>query len=320
MNSMSPLYLRDADINKLIDMPLAIEVMHAAFVALANGEAENVPRVRAKAPGIMLHSLSAAAEYLNLVGWKQYTTTRDGAKFLVGLHAGTKGDLVALMQADRLGQLRTGAVTGLAARLLANPKAESMGLIGTGLQAHTQLAAVAATCPIRKVFVYSRSAERRAQFAREMSETLRLEVIPVDNPRAATEYQPIIVTATTSKAPVFEGKWLSPGTLVCAVGSNWLHKAEIDVATLEAAQLVVCDSIAACQHEAGDFVQALAQGVFRWEDAVEFSAIVAGTNGRRSLDHVVVFKSVGLGIEDVALGAKALELARQRGMGVSLPM
>jgi ornithine cyclodeaminase/alanine dehydrogenase-like protein (mu-crystallin family) len=318
--SMPSLLLRETDIDNLLDMPLAIEVMHAAFLALASEEADNVPRVRAKAPGVVLHSLIAAAAYLDVVGWKQYVTTRSGAKFLAGLNDARTGELLALIEADRLGQLRTGAVTGLAARQLANPKAETVGIIGAGYQAQTQLEAVAAVCPIRQAFVYSRSAEHRESFAKEMSAKLKIEVTPVDDPRKATEYQPIVVTATTSKDPVFEGKWLSPGTLVCAVGSNWLHKAEIDVDTFAAAQLIVCDSIAACQAEAGDFIQPLAQGVFHWENAVEFSAIVAGTNGRRSLDHIVIFKSVGLAIEDVALGAKALELAKQRGLGESLPL
>src|SRR5688572_13248026 len=113
-------------------MPLAIEVMHAAFIALANDEADNVPRVRAKAPGVVLHSLSAAAEYLGVMGWKQYTTTKSGAKFLVGLHDAKSGELIALMEADKLGQLRTGAVSGLAIRTLADPKLETFGLIGTG--------------------------------------------------------------------------------------------------------------------------------------------------------------------------------------------
>ncbi|HTN76710.1 MAG TPA: ornithine cyclodeaminase family protein [Pirellulaceae bacterium] len=318
---MSVLYLREDEIASLVTMPEAIEAMRAAFVALAQGEAENVPRVRAQAPGVVLHSLSAAAGYLGLVGWKQYTTTRQGAKFLVGLHEATGGNLVALLEADHLGQLRTGAVSGLAMELLANPAAESLGLFGTGWQAESQLLAAIAARPIKKVLVYSRKEENRRDFATRMSERLGIDVEPVDDPRRASEYQPIVITATTSKEPVFDGKWLSPGTLVCAMGSNWLSKAEIDVATVEGAQLIVCDSVAACQAEAGDFIQPLAQGVFRWENAVELSAIVAGQHaGRRAANDRIVFKSVGLGIEDVALGAVVLTNAKQRGVGQALPI
>ena len=318
---MPVLYLREAEIDSLLDMPLVIEVMHAAFLALAHGEAENVPRVRAKAPGVVLHSLSAAAEYLGLVGWKQYTTTRAGAKFLVGLHSAKSGELIALLEADRLGQLRTGAVTGLALRMLADPDAASLGLFGTGWQAESQLAAAVASCPIQQAFVYSRRDDTKRDFAKRMSERHKIEVIPVDEPRRAVEYQPIVITATSSQAPVFDGRWLTPGTLVCAIGSNWLSKAEIDVATVEAAKLIVCDSVAACQAEAGDFIKALAAGVFKWPSVIELAAIVANKHpGKESREDIVLFKSVGLGIEDVAIGGKVLELAQQRGMGTQLPI
>ena len=318
---MSTLYLREADITSLLEMPAVIEVMREAFTALATGQAENVPRVRAKAPGVVLHSLNAAAAYLGTVGWKQYTTTKQGAQFLVGLHDGQTGDLFALIEADRLGQLRTGAVTGLAAQLLAAPQTESFGLIGTGLQAESQFAAIVAALPIKKALVYSRDADKCRAFAERISQRHQLDVEPIGHPRRAVEYQPLVVTATTSKDPVFEGKWLTPGTLVCAVGSNWLHKAEIDAEAVRAARVVVCDSIAACKAEAGDLIQPLAQGVFRWENAVELSAVVAGKQtGRRSPDDIIVFKSVGLGIEDVALGVKAVELAKERGLGQTLPI
>lgn len=315
------LYLREADVEQLVDMPLAIEVMHAAFLALAHGEADNVPRVRAKAPGVVLHSLNAAAEYLGLVGWKQYVTTREGARFWVGLHDATDGRMLALLEANRLGQMRTGAVTGLALRTLADPDAETMGLIGTGYQAESQLAAALASCPIKKVLVYSRDEGRRQRFAQAMSERHSIEVEPIGHPRRAVEYQPIVITATSSKDPVLEGKWLTEGTLLCAVGSNWLHKAEIDVDAVRAASLVVCDSVEACQAEAGDLVKPLAEGAFRWSDAAELAEIVAHQRpGRQRDEDIILFKSVGLGIEDVALGAKILERARQRSLGEELPL
>jgi ornithine cyclodeaminase/alanine dehydrogenase-like protein (mu-crystallin family) len=318
---MPVLFLREAEVAQLVDMPTAIDAMREAFGALARETADNVPRVRAKAPGVVLHSLNAAAEYLGLVGWKQYTTTRHGARFMVGLHDAQSGQLVALLEADQLGQMRTGAVTGLAVELLAPPEADSLGLIGAGWQAESQLAAVAAVRRLREVLVYSRSPETREAFAQRMRAQLGVSVTPIEHPRRAVEYQPIVVTATSSKDPVFDGRWLTRGTLVCAMGSNWLHKAELDVEAVRAANLVVCDSIAACQAEAGDLVKPLADGAFRWQDAVELADVVAGKHrGRASADDIVIFKSVGLGIEDVALGAKVVERARERGLGSQLPI
>ena len=304
-------YFTENDVSRLLDMPLAIEVMEEAFAQLAAGRADNVPRTRARAPGIVLHSMSAAADYLGVVGWKQYTTTSAGAKFHVGLYDQATGDPVAFIEANRLGQLRTGAVSGLASKYLALPNARCMGLFGSGWQAQTQLAAVATACPIEKAVVFSRDPQRRQQFAAKMSDVLGIEIIPVDEPRHAVEQMPIVVTATTSRQPVFDGDWLAPGTLVCAIGSNWLDKAEIDSTTVRRAGSVVCDSLDCCRAEAGDFVAAFEQESFRWDQVIELADVVAGrVSGRADPAAIVLFKSVGMAIEDVALGSKLLERSR----------
>ncbi len=317
---MSSLYLRESDVAELLDMPLAIDVMQQAFAALAEGRADNSPRVRVKAPGIVLHSMSAAAEYLGLVGWKQYTTTRGGARFHVGLYDQQSGELLALVQADRLGQLRTGAVSGLAARLLALPGAAEVGIFGSGWQARSQLAAVAAARPLRRAVVYSRSPQRRESFAAEMSRELGLDVQPVEQPQQAARDLPIVITATTSRAPILAGDWLAAGTLLCAIGSNWLEKAEIDADAVRRAALVVCDSVACCRREAGDLAQAADAHAFDWERAVDLADVVAGRARRGAEDDVVIFKSVGMALEDVALGGKLIELARARGVGETLEL
>jgi ornithine cyclodeaminase/alanine dehydrogenase len=318
---MTVLYLKEADVARLLDMRLAVEVVEEAFRRLAAGEAANVPRVRAQAPGIVLHSMSATAGYLELAGWKCYTTTRAGAQFLVGLYDATTGALAALIEADRLGQLRTGAVTGVAAQWMAPREASETGLFGTGRQAETQLAALAAIRPLKRAFVYGRDPERRAAFAARMSGQLRFEVSPVDRPQEAAEELPIVVTATSSREPVFDGACLAEGAFVAAVGSNWLNKAEIDATVVRRADTIVCDSVEACRHEAGDFRDALDKGIFDWTRAVELADVVTGrVAGRNRTDGIALFKSVGLAIEDVALGGKLLELARREGIGVELPL
>lgn len=313
------LYLREDDVTRLLAMPVVIEVVEEAFRQLAAGRAHNVPRQRARGTGIILHSMSAAADYLGVVGWKQYTTTGRGAKFLIGLYDGQSGELVALIEADRLGQLRTGAVTGVAARWLARTDADSLGLIGCGWQAESQLLAVSAVRPLRRVAVYSRDPDRRRAFAERMSSQLGIEVLPVDSAQAAVSDMSIVVTATSSRDPVLHGDWLAPGTLVCAIGSNWLHKAEVDVATVERTHVIVCDSVECCRHEAGDFVAALEAGKFSWDRALDLSSILAGAApGRESRNDVILFKSVGMAIEDVAVASRLLELARAAGCGETL--
>ncbi|MBC8354051.1 MAG: ornithine cyclodeaminase family protein [Planctomycetes bacterium] len=316
---MSVLHLCEADVERLLDMPTTIGVVEESFRQLAAGKAHNVPRHRAHAKGIVLHSMNAAADYLGLVGWKQYTTTSSCAKFHVGLYEQSTGSLVALLEADRLGQMRTGAVTGIAAKVLANPDAEQVGVFGSGWQAESQLEAVATTCPVKRAIVFSRNADRRREFAEKMSERLSLEIEAVDEPRRAVETLPIVITATTSRVPVFRGEWLSSGTLVCAIGSNWKQKAEIDLTSVRRAGLVVCDSVESCEHEAGDFNDAIEAGVFSWESARNLSDVLVGNApGRKSPDDIILFKSVGMAIEDVALGARLVELAGQHGVGSSL--
>lgn len=316
---MAVLHLREADVEQLLDMQTVVKTVEESFRQLAAGNAHNVPRSRTHAPGIILHSMSAAADYLGLVGWKQYTTTKSNARFHVGLYDQTTGKLVALIEADRLGQMRTGAVTGIAARLLAKSGVNQVGVFGSGWQAESQLEAIALTCPISQAFVYSRKAEGRNDFAAKMSARLGIDVIAVDDPKQAVQSLPIVVTATTSREPVFDGQWLNPGTLVCAIGSNWLSKAEIDTTTIRRSHLVVCDSIECCQVEAGDFRAAIESGDFVWDTACDLGDVLVGDSpNRASDDDIVLFKSVGMALEDIAVGSVLVALAKQQGLGASV--
>lgn len=314
------IYLTEDDVKDVIDMDASISVIEQAFYFLANGTAQNVPRRRAKAPGIMLHTMSAAAEYLGRVGWKAYTTTAKGARFHVGLYDAETGELEALIEANALGQLRTGAASGVATEFMARPDSRVVGLLGSGLQARWQLKAVCSVRPIERVDVYSPNADRCERFAEEMSEFCRADVVPVHGPDEAAAEKDIVICATTSKTPVFDGRALETGTHLIAMGSNHLGKAEIDVTTVKMADHIVCDSIAACKIEAGDFVDALDQGVTDWRLMHDLSDVVAGKKtGRATPDDVTLFKSVGLAIEDVALGTEIVKRARAEGLGTQLP-
>jgi alanine dehydrogenase len=320
---MAAVYLTEEDVAGLVDMPLAVSAVNEAFGALGRAEAENVPRARAKAPGVVLHCMSAAAGYLGVVGWKNYTTTRSGAKFLVGLHAAESGELLALIEADRLGQYRTGAATGVAIQQLTFDEENSLGLFGSGWQAETQLLAACTARTIRDVAVFSRSAERRVEFAarmeRELAEKLgrAIRVRAVDDAAEAAN-MPVVITATSSKEPVFAAESLADDVLVCAAGSNWPNKAEVSAEVVERVKVVVCDQVATCRIEAGELIQAASAGQFDWARAVALGDVVTGKTAVENRG-VRMFKSVGLAIEDVALGFRLLELARERGVGRALP-
>lgn len=317
---MPALYLTEDDVAWLLDVPTAIEVVENAFRQWQAGKAENQPRRRVAAPGAMLHVMSAAAEFAGFLGYKAYLTNKLHARFHVMLYEQETGAPAALIEANLLGQIRTGAATGVATRAMARPDAAFVGCFGTGFQARSQLQAVCAVRKIEAIEVYSKNEERRTQFARQMTELCNVPVTAVNNPDEVAVEQDIIVTATTSKVPVFDGKALAEGTHINAIGSNYLTKAEIDLTTIRRADHIVCDSIEACQVEAGDFAPALESGDLEWSRVKDLADVLTGLEtGRARPEDITLFKSVGLALEDIAVAAHVLKRARAENIGQPLP-
>lgn len=308
-------FFSEQQVARLLRMPDVIDQVEAGFRALQRGEAENIPRFRAHGSGIVLHAMAATAGYLGVVGTKQYTTTRHGTQFHVSLYDQRTGQLLALFEANRLGQQRTGAATGVAVRHLTPPDIDRVGLYGSGWQAESQLEAVVAVRPIRQAFVHSRSPERRREFAARMSERLKIPVQPVDRPEDAARDLPLVITATNSRSPVLKAEWLPDETLVAAVGSNWPRNAEVESAVLRTADRVVCDQVTACRVEAGDLLLAEEVGDFAWDRAEELANVVASQGGATRSDTTAelsgrrFYKSVGMALQDLAV-AHALWLRR----------
>src|SRR4051794_14326845 len=225
---MPVLLLSEEDVRQLLTMDMAMEAVEHALRKLALDEAHNVPRTRVQTDHVMVHVLSAAAKGLGAVGLKAYTTSKKGARFHVSLYDGKTGALQALIQADYLGQMRTGAASGVATQYMARPDASEVGLFGSGKQARTQIQAICRVRKVRRVQVYSPNEEHRNDFAKEMSEACQTEVVPVPRPELAAEDKDIVITATSSREPVLNGHWLAEGTHINAIGSNFLGKAELD--------------------------------------------------------------------------------------------
>lgn len=317
---MPPILLTEQDVRELIDMPTSIEVVDRAFQQLAAGNAINIPRARVKGSGCLLHTMSASADYLELVGWKAYTTTRSQMTFHVAAYHSETGDLLALIEADWLGQLRTGAASGVATRHMARADASTVGLLGTGTQARTQLMAVCHVRKIARAEVFGRDGDRRQQFCAELSDLCETDVVPVDTPQQAVSDKAIVITATTAREPVFDGGDLADGTHINAIGSNFLQKTEIDVETVRRTGRIVCDSIEQCRLEAGDFCQSLEQGVTDWSAIDELGDVVSQRKtGRGSDKEITLFKSVGLAIEDVAMAGELIHRAKAAGRGIPIP-
>ncbi|QDV53223.1 ornithine cyclodeaminase family protein [Gimesia fumaroli] len=317
---MAALYITEDDVRSVMDMEKSILITHKVFKELASGRAINVPRQRVRAPGIMLHTMSAANEYLNYVGWKAYTTTKEGAQFHVAIYDQESGEMRALIEGDFLGQLRTGAASGVATEYMARPDSKVVGLFGAGLQARTQLQAVCQTRKIEFVSVYSRDHEKCTRFAAEMTELCDVEVSASHSPDETAAEKDIVICATTSKAPLFDGRVLDEGTHLNVIGSNHRTRREIDRTTIKRADVIVCDDIDQCKNEAGDFIQPVEEGITDWRLMHNLSEIVAERQtGRATDDQVTLFKSVGLAVEDVAMAVKVYELALEEDLGSDLP-
>jgi len=242
-----PLYLREAHVKELLTPADAVEAVEGCFARLARGAVENRPRLRLGLREGLLHVMAAADLELGVAGVKTYAGFREGARFVVPLFAADRPELLALVEADRLGQLRTGAASAVAARHLARAGARTLGVIGTGWQAESQVDCIRAALPgIERVVAYSRNPERLADFCR------RLDCEPGEYNRDAAE-QDVVVTITTSRDPVLRGEWLRPGALVCAAGANRIESRELDNAVLERATFVCCDSREQAMIEADEF-------------------------------------------------------------------
>ena len=308
-----PLFLREADVEELLTPADAVEVVDACFGRMARGAVELEPRHRLGLENGRLHLMAAADRELQRAGVKTYTGFAEGVRYVFALFAADRPELLALIEADRLGQLRTGAASAVAVRHLARPGARTLGLIGTGWQAESQLACIRAVLPeLERVVAYSRNAERLEDFCR------RFDCEAGEYNRDAAE-QEVVVTITNSRDPVLRGEWLRPGALVCAAGANWSEARELDNAVLERATFVCCDSLEQARLEAGDLVEPVERGVLDWLEVHELAEVVGGeTAGRQHDDDIVLFKSLGIAAEDVAAAAFVFDRAVERGAGIEL--
>ena len=316
------LLLTEADVKSLLTMPLALECVQHSFQRLANGSALLHSRQRLHLPSkSYLHYMAAADGTSGYMGLKIYTSSREGLRFLITLFSAESGDLLALMEADFIGQMRTGAASGVATRLLAREDARTAGIVGTGLQARTQLQAIAQVRRMTEVRAFSRSAEKREKFAREMTEALKIPVSAVGSAEAAVRDADIVVTSTTSTSPVMEGRWLEPGTHINAIGANFPQKRELDSQAVERCNLIVVDSREQSKMEAGDLIHVFREDAGRWSDVRELADIVSGKlAGRTRANEITLFKSNGIAMEDIVVAARIFEMAQERRIGKDISM
>lgn len=315
------LHISEAEVRSLLNMPMGIDAVEEISRKEARGEVTVHARRRFELPkGGFFHYMAAADFQAGYVAMKQYTYVRGQLRFLVPLYEISSGDLLAMIEADYMGQIRTGAASGVATKYLAPQDAHTAAIIGAGGQAKSQLEAVAAVRKLTSVRVYSRSLERRQEFATEMTARLGSPVHPAESAAQAVRGAHIICTATTSSKPVVHGEDIGPGTHINAIGANHAHKRELDDAAVASVGTIVVDSIEQSRMEAGDLILAFRGDEKRWSAVKKLSDVVAGkVPARASKDEITLFKSNGIASWDLAVAVKVYALARQKGLGRELP-
>jgi ornithine cyclodeaminase/alanine dehydrogenase-like protein (mu-crystallin family) len=306
-----PLYLTEDEVAGLLLPADAYAAVEESLLRLARGVVDNPPRTLLGLDDGQFAVMPCVDAELGYAGLKTYAWLAPaGTPFAVLLFSLADAELAAVLEADRLGRLRTAAASAVAARHLARPGTSSLGVFGCGRQAGSHVVALREALPsIERVVVSCRNEERLIRFCAEH------DCEPAESPSDAAE-QDVVVTATTSTDPVLRGEWLRPGALVCAIGANDPTARELDNVVLERATFVCCDSREQSRLEAGDLIEPVERGVLDWLEVHELHEVVAGeVQGRATDDDVVLFKSNGMAAWDLAAAARVVDLARERGVG-----
>jgi alanine dehydrogenase len=315
------LHINEQQVRQLMTMPMAIAAVEEVSRQQAAGSVVIHPRRRFELPNHgYFHYMAALDTAGGYVGMKQYTYVKGKLRFLVPLYSTSTGELLALIEADYMGQLRTGAASGVATKYLARKLAKSAAIIGTGGQARTQLEAIHNVRMFDSVYVYGRDPQRRKQFAEDMSARLDTNVYAVESAADAVRNAEVVCTATTSAQPVLFGADLPPGIHINAIGANHAHKQELDEGAITKSNLIFVDSLAQSQQEAGDLIIPFGKQPQRWSAVHELSELVAGkVPGRANDSQITLFKSNGIAAWDLAMAEKVYTLAKEKGLGRELP-
>jgi alanine dehydrogenase len=311
------LMLNEDEVRDLLPMNECVDVLDDLFQEMDIGTVSNMNRYRVPLPRGSMQVMAGMSSANGATGLKTYVTGVGAPSQMVVLLFDLATALpIAFVAANALGAIRTGAASGVATRHMAREDAKTVAIIGTGSQARTQLAAVAAARTLDRALVYSRKQENRERFAEEMAAELGIRVEAVASPEDAIAEADVVCTITNSRDPVFDGTKLKPGTHVNAAGSNGWIRREIDDETIKRSAVIACDDISDAKNECGELIWAAERRIFRWETAVELRDVVGGrVAGRPTEDAITLFESQGLAVEDVAAGMHIYRKAVERGIG-----
>jgi alanine dehydrogenase len=315
------LHINEVEVRTVLTMAMALEAVEDSLHKQARGEVVVQPRRRFELPKGFYHYMAAADYAGGFVAEKQYTYVAGKIRFLVLLYEMATGDLLAQIEADYMGQLRTGAASGVATKFMARRNARIAAIIGTGGQARTQLEAIVGVRNLELARAYGRDVSRREKFCSDMAERLKIPVYAAGSAAQAIDGADIVCTATTASQPVVTGPDIAAGMHINAIGVNHAHKQELDEAAVGRADIIAVDSIEQSRQEAGDLIMAFGQDESKWSSVKKLADIVDDkTPGRSNDTAVTLFKSNGIASWDLAVALQVLALAREKGLGRKLPL
>ena len=318
---MSAIYINEQTASSLLTMDDALKLVEESFTTYAQGKSFNMTRQRMRIRKGALHMLPGAVPYKNVIGYKAYTSFRAGLIFKVHLYDAENGNPLAIIDANEIGRLRTGAASGVASQYMAKENSQTAFIFGGGFQAEAQLEAVSKTTNIKKAYVFTRTYENAQNFALKMSKSLGIEVTPTQNIAEDLVKSDIIITITTSTKPLFDHTMLNPnGVHINGAGSNALIRAEVPEKTIEAAEVLAVDNKEVAAIECGDILPSLEKGRLHWNNILELGEITAGyRKGRLTDNGITIFQSQGMGLQDIICAEYIYRKAISQNLGVELP-
>ena len=315
----APLWITESDVVSLMDIGGAIGALERGLLAEASGQAQNMLKTHVEWEGSTLHAIGAVFPADGFCGTKTWAHTKEGATPLLILFDSNTGALKAIIEAFALGQMRTAATSGVATRWMAAPQADDFAIIGTGKQAITQVAAVLAVRPIRRVRVFSPNQMHRNQFAERVKSEFDVEVTASDSIRAAVEGASIITIATRATEPILTADMVQPGTHINSVGAIVPSRAEIAQDVLGRATRIATDSVPQAQKLSRELIDFFGNDPARWASVHPLANIVANQSARQASDDLTLFKALGVGISDLSLGTELYRKAIEAGVGHNFP-
>lgn len=309
-------WLTEAQVADLVDINDAMAALRVGFVEEADGIARTVDKALGTWEGGAMHALGSMMPNEHFAGFKTWAHTAAGATAIYALFDMRDGRLLSLLEAATLGQIRTSAVSGLGADLLAPPDTDEMAIIGSGAQALTQVAAVTTVRPIRRLRVFSRRAEPRAAFVQRARDAFGIEVIDSPTIEAAVDGVPLVTLITRSSEPFLTAGMLAPGALVIAAGAILPAQAECHRDVLQGSGLVVVDSLGNAQRGSRELRDHFGEGADGWSSVRSLGAILRDGVTRPAGSAFTFFKPMGSGLSDLAVATMAHERAEDRGVGL----